>query len=267
MGWHHSGVGDVDGSRPFSAAAARDELRWRRSRAILSTALDILTTEGHEGLTMQRIADTLECGVATIYRLFPSKDALIGELQLDALAFLGASWEAGIAHLEATMEESGLDERERGLTRVLATGWFWVVAEERFPHEVEMSRRVVVDRSTVVPEEQAARIQAAALELFERGRATLHAAAEHGALDPGEAAERAIVLVSTIFGIAVTANGSRWDLAIIDRDRVAREAVCSHLVGWGAPPEAVAKAADLLLTELKAGWLAPAVERPAPARP
>lgn len=260
-------MGDVDGSHPFSAAAARDELRWRRSRAILATALDILTTEGHDGLTMQRIADTLECGVATIYRLFPSKDALIGELQLDALAFLGASWAAGAEHLDATMAEADLDERTRALARAMATGWFWVVAEGRFPHEVEMGRRVVVDRrGTLVPEEQSARILAACLELFERGRTTLQAAADQGALEPGDAAERAIVFVSTIFGIAVTANGSRWDLAPIDRDRVAREAVCSQLVGWGASRESVATAAELLSAELEAGWLAPAVERPAPTR-
>ena len=256
-------MGDSDGPRPFSGAAARDELRLRRSRAILSTALGIVTADGYEALTMQRIADDLECGVATLYRLFPSKDALIGELQLDALDLLGASWNAGLAHLDAALAAAQLPERDRALTRALAAGWFWVVAEGRFPHEVELSRRIVVDQvATVVPEEQSARILAACLALFDQGRVRLEAAVEHGALDPGNSGERAIVLISTIFGIAVTANGARWELQVIDRDRVAREAVAGHLVAWGADRAAVAAAAAVLEAELAEGWLVPAVERP-----
>jgi AcrR family transcriptional regulator len=259
-------MGDVSGPRPHSGAAARDELRWRRSQAILSTALDILTTDGQEALTMQRIADTLECGVATIYRLFPSKDALIGELQLDALALLRQSWEAGLEHLDQTMEAAGSADRDRALARALAAGWFWVAADRRFPHEVELTRRVVVDRATVVPEDQAVRILTACLDLFERGRACLDAAVAEGALAPGDSGERAIVLVGTIFGIAVTAGASRWELAVLDRDRVAREAVAGHLVAWGADREAVQAAEALLLRELGEGWLAPVVDRSTPER-
>jgi AcrR family transcriptional regulator len=251
-------VGD-DGSRPYSGTAGRDELRWRRSRAILSAALDIVTTDGYDALTMQRIADDLECGVATIYRLFPSKDALIGELQLDALALLGESWAAGREHLDGAMAATETPERDQALARALAAGWFWVVAEARFPHEVELSRRIVVDKATVVPEEQSARILAACLELFDRGRACLEAAADAGALEPGNSGERAVVFISTIFGIAVTANGSRWDLQVIDRDHVAREAVCSLLAGWGAGRDAVRAAAAVLEAELAAGWVAPEV--------
>ena len=252
-------MGD-DGSRPYSGAAARDVLRGRRRRAILTTALDILTAEGPDGLTMQRIADTLECGVATIYRLFPSKDALIGELQLDALAVLGASWEQGLAHLDATLEAQAVDEPARALARALAAGWFWAVAEQRFAHEVEMSRRVVVDRATVVPPEQATRILAACIELFDRGRSCIDAAAAAGALDAGDAAERAVVMISTIFGIAVTAGAARWDLEVMDRDRLARGAVADQLVAWGADRSAVDAAAAVLTAELDAGWLAPEVE-------
>jgi AcrR family transcriptional regulator len=261
-----SAMGEIDGPRPYSGTAARDELRWRRSRAILSTALDILTTDGHEALTMQRIADTLECGVATIYRLFPSKDALIGELQLDALALLRESWEAGLDHLDQTMHAAAMAERDSALTRALAAGWFWVAAERRFPHEVEMSRRVVVDRATEVPEAQAVRILTACLDLFERGRACLDAAVHAGALAPGDGGERGVVLVSTIFGIAVTIGDARWDLPVMDRDRLAREAVAGHLVTWGAAREAVEAAEALLLQELDDGWVAPVVERTTPER-
>jgi AcrR family transcriptional regulator len=250
-------VADGEGLRRRSGSAARDEVRGRRSRAILATALDILTTRGDEALTMQGIADALECGVATIYRLFPSKDALIAELQLDALGVLRGSWERGLEHLDSTMDDAGLDAGTQALARALAAGWFWVVAEERFPHEVDMSRRVVVDRATVVPEEQAARILASCLELFDGGRSCIEEAAAAGALASGDAGERAVVMVSTILGVAVTGRSSRWDLEVRDRGRIARDAVAGHLVAWGAERPAVDSVAAVLTAELEAGWLAP----------
>jgi AcrR family transcriptional regulator len=263
-------VGDPEASpgagRPLTGAAARDELRWRRHRAILSTALEILTTDGHDALTMHRIAEELECGVASIYRLFASKDALLAELQLDALRVLGESWTEGSRFLDETLAAAGTDEREAALTRALAAGWFWIAADARFSHEIDLIRRVVVDRSTVVPPEQAGRVLAATLEMLERGRAALDGAVEAGALQPGNTVERAIVVISSIFGVTLTSKFSRWDLELFDGERVASEAMCDLFVAWGADTEAMQRVADLLRAEIAAGRLAPAVD-PEPARP
>jgi AcrR family transcriptional regulator len=251
--------------RPLTGAAAREELRWRRHRAILAAALDILTTDGHEAMTMHRIADRLECGVASIYRLFPSKDALLAELQHDALRVLAASWTEGSRLLDETLAGSGTGEREVALTRALAAGWFWIAAERHFSHEIDLSRRVVVDRSTVVPPDQAGRVLAATLELLAKGQQALDGAVEAGALRPGNTVERAIVVVSSIFGVTLTAKFSRWDLELFDGERVASEALCDLFLAWGADPGELAHAAEVLRGEIDAGRLAPPVE-PTPER-
>ena len=244
----------------MTGAAARDELRWRRYRAILETALDILTTDGHEAMTMHRIAERLDCGVASIYRLFPSKDALLAELQHDALRVLAASWAAGSGNLDETLAAAGTDETEAALTRALGAGWFWIAAEQRFSYEIDLTRRVVVDRSTVVPPDQAGRVLGATLELLTRGQQTFDAAVAGGALRPGNSVERAIVVISTIFGVTLTAKFSRWDLELFDGERVASEALCDLFLAWGADADAMARAATVIRAEIEAGRLAPPVE-------
>ena len=54
---------------------------------------------------MQRLATELECGIASVYRLFPSKDALIAEILHDALDELHAAWLLGLAHVDDLAEE------------------------------------------------------------------------------------------------------------------------------------------------------------------
>ena len=242
---------------PLSAAAAREELRRRRYQAILATALDILTTDGHDAMTMHGIVERLQCGVASIYRLFPSKDALLAELQLGALRVLGVSWAKGSRLLDERL--AATDEQQAALTRALAAGWFWIAAEPRFSHEIDLSRRVVVDRSTVVPPDQAGRVLAATLELLGRGQQALDAAVEAGAMRPGNTVERAIVIVSSIFGVTLTAKFSRWELDLFDGERVAGEALCDLFLAWGADPEALARASELVRSEAAEGRLAPAV--------
>ena len=246
-------------SPPLTGAAARDELRWRRHRAILAAALDILTTDGHEAMTMHRIAERLECGVASIYRLFPSKDALLAELQHDALRVLGASWTEGSRLLDESLAAAGADEAEAALTRALAAGWFWIAAEHRFSYEIDLTRRVVVDRSTVVPPDQAGRVLAATLELLAKGQQALDGAVAAGALRPGNTVERAIVIVSSIFGVTLTAKFSRWDIELFDGERVASEALCDLFLAWGADPPALGRASELIRSEIAAGRLAPEV--------
>ncbi len=247
----------------FTGTAARDELRSRRHRAILTTALQILTTDGHDALTMHRIAAELECGVASIYRLFPSKDALLAELQLDALRLLDASWGAGAALLEDTLaaEVTGDSAEEiKVLARTAAAPWFWIAAERSFSYEIDLTRRVVVDRSTVVPTEQAGQVLALTLAMFDRGRQALDAAVESGALDPGNSMERAIVVVSSIFGVALTSKFSRWDIELFDGQRVAGEALCDLFLAWGANPEHLQRVGEILRAEAEAGRLAPVLE-------
>lgn len=246
--------------------AAREELRWRRQQAILDLALETVTAEGHQALTMQRLADELECGIASVYRLFPSRDALMAELQHQALDSLHAAWLLGSSHLDDELLRRGVDKPTAALTQAVAAAWFWVVADDRYAPQVDLSRRLFVDPTIVVPTEQAARIVPSALRLLDMGRQRIDAAVDAGVLTPGNGVERAILLIASITGVVLTAKFGRWDQALFDGRHLARQAISDDYTAWGAPPEMLEAAWAVIGAVTDAGALAPEVDRPA-ARP
>lgn len=255
-------------SRPARAPsrttqAAREELRWRRQQAILDLALETVTAEGHQALTMQRLADELECGIASVYRLFPSRDALIAELQHQALDALHAAWLLGSSHLDDALAAEGADATAAALAQAVGMAWFWVVADDRYAPQLDLTRRLFVDPAIVVPDEQAARIVPAALRLLDAGRHRIDAAAAAGALTPGNGVERTIRLIASITGVVLTAKFGRWDQALFDGRHLARQTVVDDFTAWGAEPARLAAALAVVDAVADAGALAPPVDRTA----
>jgi AcrR family transcriptional regulator len=114
---------------------------------ILSTALDMLRRDGVEGLSQRRLAAELGVTPMTLYRYFPSKDAILDAIGDQAIAITDrpdptAPWHAqlrdlliaihdglqrspGVAELMATrsMNGSGIDDvRERILALLVGGG-------------------------------------------------------------------------------------------------------------------------------------------------
>ena len=91
---------------PPSPPAAESARRSRGRPAvpldrILATALQLVDEEGAEALSMRTLAQRLESGTATLYRHFGNRGTLIthvidrvfGEVDLDAAALAGLSWD------------------------------------------------------------------------------------------------------------------------------------------------------------------------------
>ena len=55
----------------------REQKAQRTRAAILDVALDLFSANGFEPTTMEQIAATSEVGIATLYRYFPTKDAIL----------------------------------------------------------------------------------------------------------------------------------------------------------------------------------------------
>lgn len=100
-------VEEVGEERPLRADAARNREK------ILAAAAQVFAERGLEA-TLDDIADAAQVGVATVYRRFPDKDALVLALfedVIDDLAVLAAragasenSWEGFVSFLEVMLE-------------------------------------------------------------------------------------------------------------------------------------------------------------------
>lgn len=222
-------------------------------------ALDIVATEGHDALTMQRLAAEMECGIASIYRLVPSRDALMGELLHRSLAVLHESWLLGLQNLDETAGRLELDRAATTMLRAVGSAWFWVVAEDGHPAYVEVCRRLLVGRGIVIPEDQDAHVVPVAIDLFGLGRQCVDDAVAAGVLSPGDGIERSILMVASITGVVLTRTLGRWSQALVNTRHLARRTVEDSFLAWGADPDAFTAAMALVEEEAAAGRLAPPV--------
>ena len=61
------------------------EIVWRGLVPSLALPSTSSMTEGFDALTMQRLADECDAAVGAVYRYFPSKGALVAEVQREAI--------------------------------------------------------------------------------------------------------------------------------------------------------------------------------------
>jgi len=216
--------------------------RLERHGAFLRAAKTIAFAEGLDALTMQRLADEVDAAVGTVYTYFPSKSALVAELQREAIQVLDDS----CARFEARFERD-LVPTERSLTRrrlALVVGYtrFWVDTLETFPEEARLLQLLMSERRSTVDDQDVSRVLPAAVRILERVRLALDAAVADGALNPGDGMERTVVLAASLNGVLLLDHVARVDPALFDGPRLARALVTDLLRGWGAEPADLAAA-------------------------
>ena len=96
-------------------AGRRERNRRLRYRRYLDAGMHIATTDGVKSLTMQRLAADLGCAVGTVYTYFPSKGALLAELQREAVERLSVSYR--LIRLRSDAELRDLGGRAGGFDR------------------------------------------------------------------------------------------------------------------------------------------------------
>jgi AcrR family transcriptional regulator len=233
----------------------RERHRAARHRAFLDTARRIVTTEGQAALTMQRVTDELGTSVGGIYLYFPTKDALLAELESEALQVLHASFLLGRSRLDEAL--TSLAPADAALTRAMAAARFWIDAETTLPTEIELSRRLFGDASSLGDEGTAGRVLPSVLRLLDEVQRPLTAAAALGIIDQDDDLERAVLIVSSVNGVLLASKVGAWDEALFDGRRLALRLVDLLFAGWGAPAEPRAAAGARLDALAERGHLAP----------
>jgi AcrR family transcriptional regulator len=251
----------MDPIRRDSSPEVKERFRIDRQRELLATALRIVTTEGLSALTMPRLAEELDCGIGTLYRHVPTKDALIAELQREALDRILMSFEVSQAHLVDLFElRRVVDPRRMALAKAVAGVRFWICAEREMPKEIELLRLMFTDPDLHMEEEDISRSLPVSMRLLDVARTLVADAAEHGAIGPGPDVLRAINVVSGTNGVLMTSVLDRWD-DLFNGQALATMLARDLFVGWGADPAELDEV-ELLVTELDAaGHLVPPIRR------
>ena len=239
----------------------KDQFRMERRREVLDAALQIVNESGLVALTMGGVADVLGCGTGTIYQHFGSKGALIADLQREAIEVITSSLRLSQANVDEALAaaEPSADEALVALTRLLAAVRFWIAAETRFPQEIDLSRRIFIDPTLRLDDDDAARILPSGLQLLDMSRQVVEDAQEAGAVRPGVSLRRAVVVIAATTGVLMTSGLDRWDAELFNGPSLARELTHDLLTGWGADEARLAVADGVVAALVEGDRLVPEV--------
>lgn len=229
---------------------ARERNRLDRHRSYLRAALRLVFAEGLDALTMQRLATEVGAAVGSVYTYFPSKGALVAEVQREAIERLATS--AAVLGAEVDRAVADADPAAALLAPVVAFGRFWLTAAGTYPEEMQLLLLLLSDVTDSVPPEEAGRVVPAAMRLLGLAEARLDAAAAGGALDGSAGADRrTIALAAALTGCVQLRVVQRWDEDLLDPASTGRHVLDALLLGWGAAPRPLA-AAHVLVDGLEA---------------
>lgn len=225
---------------PVTSAATgkRAANRLARHSEYLRTALRIATEDGLEALTMQRLADEVEAAVGTVYTYFPSKGALLAEVQREAIDRLLGSYLLLRPDVEARVADA--HPVVATTTHLVAFARFWIASLDTFPQEQLLLQQLMGDSRRVVPDDELGRVLPAIVRLFELGQERFDAAVAVGALRPGDAMDRTITFAAALSGVLGIGKLDRWDVDLLDGRRLGLAFVDDLLRGWGAQDDALA---------------------------
>jgi len=239
----------------------RERRRDARRQRYLGAASRIIDRDGLGGVTMQAIADELDCAIGTIYTYFPSKSALLSALTQQGIETLRASYVTGCHLWDAELERDDLEPDLVALVRLLAFAAFFGAASIVFADEFALQRALLgggADEDGASPDAHRPRASLeVVLALLEAPRLAVVAATDAGALHPGDALERSLRWMASLNAVLMLDRLAPLDRHLFRAAHQARALTADLLVGWGAARDQVEVAAGLVDRLAALGPMAP----------
>ncbi len=213
------------------SSAERSPRRARKfaakREAVLDAALAIVIADGLAGLTLGKVAKALDVAVGGLYRYVPSKEALITALQQRAVSRFGE-------RLQAHLDRSEPHDHVGQLRRVLEPFRFYVRSREDAPDDHRLMDVMLSSLDPSISEAQAREVEAVLGPILALARAGLETAAEAGALQPGDARARTLVLWGATHGLGHLRSRDRLESPAHHVDALYDVLFSSLLRGFGA---------------------------------
>ncbi len=240
----------------------RERAREQRRARVLAAAGRLIDRGGLAGVTMQALADELDCAVGTLYTSFPSKAALLAALQQRAIDTLFASYRTARQAWDEALATEHLEPELDVLVHLTGFGAFFAAASVVFADEFALQRALLGERSDATSREEVRQAMPLLLRLLEAPRSLLDQAAELGVVGAGDDLERALRWVAALDGVLLLDALAPIDRHLFRAQHHARALTADLLVGWGADRAEVEVAASHVDRLAALGPLAPPPEGP-----
>ena len=244
-------------AEPTSQPGRRERNRIERTRIFLDTALDIVTTEGFDALTMQRLADDCDAAIGAVYRYFPSKGSLVAEVQREAIERLATSYALARDRGDHAFLAANLKGQDLALARLMLVGRWFIATADTFPQELRLLQMLMSEWRPVVPIEEGMRVVPTAMRLLDHARVAIADSVEAGVIDDRtDAMSRVIIWAAAVSGVLNTGRLDVYDPELFDGPRLAKTLTLDLFASWGAERAAVDAAASTIDALAASGPLA-----------
>ncbi len=226
----------------------RERRRDLRRQRYLGAASRIIDRDGLAGVTMQAIADELDCAVGTIYTYFPSKSALLAALTQQGIETLRSSYATARQSWDPFLESEHLESGLEPLVHLLAYGAHFAAASVVFADEFALQRALLTGAGTSLE---------MVVALLEVPRTLVLDATDAAVLVPAEPLERALRWVASLDAVLLLERLAPLDRHLFRAPHHGRALTADLLVGWGADRAQVEVAATQVERLAALGPMAP----------
>lgn len=240
----------------------RERSREKRRQRFLDAASALIDRDGLSGVTMQAIADELDCAIGTIYTYFNSKAALITALQTQAVEILEGSYITARTTWDEVLSDDGIDEGLIELVRLEAWAGFVTAAAVVFADEFELVRLLMAGKPAGGTADENMIVKDLVGRLLQPGRVLLDDAVAHDVIEPGDNLQRSLRWFSALLGVLGLESLAPIDRHLFRTNFHSRELTGDLLVGWGADRVDVEIASSHVEHLATLGPLAPPPEGP-----
>jgi AcrR family transcriptional regulator len=230
----------------------RAERRETRREEVLVAAMRLVSDEGLEALTIQRIAGAIGASVGGLYRYYDGKDALLVALQQRAIAQVADDQQADVERARGAFKQSRLPP-EKGMAGVLQLAAGLVAATVvmrnayRRPEEHRLLDAFLSSHQPVLTEESARLSDETLKPLVETVARELEGAAASGTLERGDAVQRTYVLWAALHGLDHFRKRDRILPPSLRVDALVPATLRAIVRGWGASEGAAAAATEMVI--------------------
>ncbi len=252
-------------STPALGRRARN--RAARHDQLVAAATELVTEHGLDGLTMQAVADRVDCAVGTIYTYFASKSALMASLMSSAVTTVLGTYHRTAEDWDAFLVDRSVDEPTASLVRILAYERLFVNLPALHPREFEFMQLLISTPEQYISADDVSGVMPQALTLLTETYQLLDQAVASGALAPADdrpgddALRRTLRWAGAMNGTLMVSNvGGRNALPdedAFDGRQLSELLTCDLLLAWGAPKGTLHDAVGVVDDMAAAGLLLP----------
>ena len=193
----------------------------------------MIATDGFFSLSMHKLAAAVDYTPGALYRYFPSKDALIAQITVNTLQ-----------ELELRLRTRGNSVDENPLRSIVAIPDEYRRYSTEFPAQFGLLCVMTGMQQVLVSTPTQRRVtMSAVIQTLSPLAAHYAAAAECGAINPGDANSRALMHFGAVHGNLQLRKQVDALPGQVDVGQLASEVSSRILVGFGANPDIVAKMA------------------------